>query len=94
MKQLVVERNNPDPILWDTPIPQPGPGEVLIKNHFSEHIALLQMQRHLSWYAGGQDRVRSFRVSLFSTKTFDEAMNVFNDYWISLQNYKNLQKVV
>ncbi len=35
MKQLVVERNNPDPILWDTPIPQPGPGEVLIKNHFS-----------------------------------------------------------
>ena len=35
MKQLVVERNNPDPILWDTPIPQPGPGEVLIKNHYS-----------------------------------------------------------
>ncbi|MFL2647658.1 MAG: Gfo/Idh/MocA family oxidoreductase [Candidatus Actinomarina sp.] len=35
MKQLVVERNNPEPILWDTPIPQPGPGEVLIKNHYS-----------------------------------------------------------
>ncbi len=35
MKQLVVEKNNPDPILWDTPIPQPGPGEVLIKNHYS-----------------------------------------------------------
>ncbi len=66
----------------------------LIKNHFSEHIALLQMQRHLSWYAGGQDRVRSFRVSLFSTKTFDEAMDVFNTYWSSLQNYKKLQKVV
>tara|TARA_Y100001936_G_scaffold49783_1_gene48350 strand:+ start:2897 stop:3877 length:981 start_codon:yes stop_codon:yes gene_type:complete len=66
----------------------------LIKNHFSEHIALLQMQRHLSWYAGGQDRVRSFRVSLFSTKTFDDAMNVFNTYWSSLQNYNKLQKVV
>ena len=66
----------------------------LIKNHFSEHIALLQMQRHLSWYAGGQDRVRSFRVSLFSTKTFDEAMDVFNTYWSSLKNYKKLQKVV
>ena len=35
MKQLVVEKNNPIPILWDTPIPQPGPGEVLIRNHYS-----------------------------------------------------------
>ena len=35
MKQLVVEKNNPEPILWDTPIPKPGPGEVLIKNHYS-----------------------------------------------------------
>ena len=35
MKQLVVERNNPEPILWDTPIPKPGPGEILIKNHYS-----------------------------------------------------------
>tara|TARA_B100001093_G_scaffold473845_1_gene498072 strand:+ start:334 stop:2424 length:2091 start_codon:yes stop_codon:yes gene_type:complete len=35
MKQLVVEKNNPTPILWDTPIPNPAPGEVLIKNHYS-----------------------------------------------------------
>ena len=35
MKQLGVEKNHPDPILLDTPIPQPGPGEVLIKNHYS-----------------------------------------------------------
>ena len=35
MKQLVVERNNPNPILWDTPIPKPGMGEVLIRNHYS-----------------------------------------------------------
>ncbi len=35
MKQLVVEINNPEPILWDTPIPKPGPGEILIKNHYS-----------------------------------------------------------
>jgi predicted dehydrogenase/threonine dehydrogenase-like Zn-dependent dehydrogenase len=35
MKQLVVEKNNPNPILLDTPIPKPGPGEVLIKNHYS-----------------------------------------------------------
>ena len=35
MKQLVVEKNNPTPILWDTPIPNPGPGEILIKNYYS-----------------------------------------------------------
>ena len=35
MKQLVVEKNNPTPILWDTPLPNPGPGEILIKNHYS-----------------------------------------------------------
>ena len=35
MKQLVVEINNPEPILWETPIPKPGPGEILIKNHYS-----------------------------------------------------------
>ena len=35
MKQLVVENNNPNPILLDTPIPKPGPGEVLIRNHYS-----------------------------------------------------------
>jgi predicted dehydrogenase len=35
MKQLVVEQNNPVPVIWDTPIPQPGPNEVLIKNYYS-----------------------------------------------------------
>ena len=35
MKQLVVERNNPVPVIWETPIPQPGPNEVLIRNHYS-----------------------------------------------------------
>ena len=35
MKQLVVEKNNPEPILWETSIPKPGPGEILIQNHYS-----------------------------------------------------------
>ena len=35
MKQLVVEKNNPIPRLWETPIPKPGPGEILIRNHYS-----------------------------------------------------------
>ena len=35
MKQLVVEKNNPEPILWETSIPKPGPGEILIQNYYS-----------------------------------------------------------
>ncbi len=35
MKQLVIEKNNPNPILWDTPVPKPGTGEILIRNHYS-----------------------------------------------------------
>ena len=41
MKQLVVEKNNPEPILWETPIPRPGPGEVLIQNHYLEKLSYL-----------------------------------------------------
>ena len=35
MKQLVVKKQNPEPILLDTPTPQAGPGEVVIKNQYS-----------------------------------------------------------
>jgi threonine dehydrogenase-like Zn-dependent dehydrogenase len=35
MKQLVVKNKSPEPILFDTPLPQVGHGQVLIKNQFS-----------------------------------------------------------
>ena len=56
----------------------------LIMEHFPEKVGLIQMQRHLSWYAGGRDRVRSFRVELFATRTYDEARSVFDRYWESV----------
>jgi nifR3 family TIM-barrel protein len=57
----------------------------LIEEHFPERAGLLQMQRHLSWYAGGRKRVRSFRVELFATRTFLEAREVFDRYWESVK---------
>ena len=56
----------------------------LIMEHFPEKVGLIQMQRHLSWYAGGRDRVRSFRVELFATRSYDEARSVFDRYWESV----------
>jgi nifR3 family TIM-barrel protein len=56
----------------------------LIMEHFPENVGLIQMQRHLSWYAGGRDRVRSFRVELFATRSYDEARSVFDRYWESV----------
>ena len=56
----------------------------LIEEHFPERAGLLQMQRHLSWYAGGRDRVRAFRVELFATRSFQEARDVFDRYWESV----------
>lgn len=57
----------------------------LIEEHFPPKVGLIQMQRHLSWYAGGRERVRSFRVELFATRTFEEAREVFDRYWESIK---------
>jgi nifR3 family TIM-barrel protein len=56
----------------------------LIMEHFPEKVGLIQMQRHLSWYAGGRDRVRSFRVELFGTRSYSEARDMFDMYWESV----------
>jgi tRNA-dihydrouridine synthase len=57
----------------------------LIQEHFPERAGLLQMQRHLSWYACGRYRVRGFRVALFATRSFEEARDVFDRYWESVR---------
>jgi len=56
----------------------------LIMEHFPEKVGLIQMQRHLSWYAGGRDRVRSFRVELFGARSYQETRDVFDRYWASV----------
>ena len=56
----------------------------LIMELFPEHVGLVQMQKHLSWYAGGRERVRSFRVELFGARTYEETQGVFDRYWSSV----------
>ena len=63
----------------------------LIMEHFPEKVGLIQMQRHLSWYAGGRDRVRSFRVELFGARSYDETREVFDRYWASVDPAVSVQ---
>ena len=35
MKQLVVEEGLDTPEIFEGPIPSPGPGEVVVRNHYS-----------------------------------------------------------
>ncbi|MDG0866984.1 tRNA dihydrouridine synthase DusB [Candidatus Lucifugimonas marina] len=56
----------------------------LIIELFPEHVGLIQMQKHLSWYAGGRDRVRQFRVELFGADTYEETRAIFDRYWASV----------
>ena len=63
----------------------------LIMEHFPEKVGLIQMQRHLSWYAGGRDRVRSFRVELFGARSYEETRDVFDRYWASVDPAVSVQ---
>ena len=56
----------------------------LIMDHFPEKVGLIQMQRHLSRYDGGRDRVRTFRVELFGAESYQETRDVFDRYWASV----------
>jgi nifR3 family TIM-barrel protein len=56
----------------------------LIVELFPENVGLIQMQKHLSWYAGGRDRVRAFRVELFGANSYEETRDVFDRYWASV----------
>jgi tRNA-dihydrouridine synthase len=56
----------------------------LIVDLFPENVGLIQMQKHLSWYAGGRDRVRAFRVELFGANSYEETRDVFDRYWASV----------
>ena len=56
----------------------------LIIELFPENVGLIQMQKHLSWYAGGRDRVRQFRVELFGADTYEETREIFDRYWASV----------
>jgi nifR3 family TIM-barrel protein len=57
----------------------------LIREHFREKYALIQMKKHLSWYTEGVPYSRNCRVALFQTSTADEAWSLFQECWAAAE---------
>ena len=53
----------------------------LIKEHFQERFALIQLKKHLSWYTEGLGHARECRAAIFQTQTADEVWDIFQRYW-------------
>jgi tRNA-dihydrouridine synthase len=53
----------------------------LIKEHFAERFALIQLKKHLAWYTEGLGHARECRAAIFQTKTADEVWETFHRYW-------------
>jgi tRNA-dihydrouridine synthase len=53
----------------------------LIRGHFREKYALIQMKKHLAWYTEGLDRATRCRAEIFQSRTADEVWSVFQRYW-------------
>ena len=53
----------------------------LIRTHYREKYALIQMKKHLAWYTEGLDHATRCRAEIFQTRTADEVWQVFQRYW-------------
>jgi tRNA-dihydrouridine synthase B len=53
----------------------------LIREHFREKYALIQMKKHLAWYTEGLGHATRCRVEIFESRTADEVWDVFRRYW-------------
>src|SRR5215813_11923009 len=53
----------------------------LIRAHFREKYALIQMKKHLAWYTEGLGHATRCRAEIFQTTTADEVWQVFQRYW-------------
>jgi tRNA-dihydrouridine synthase len=53
----------------------------LIRRHFREKYALIQMKKHLAWYTEGLGHATRCRAEIFQTRTADEVWHVFQQYW-------------
>jgi tRNA-dihydrouridine synthase B len=53
----------------------------LIREHFREKYALVQMQKHLAWYTEGLGHATDCRRRLFERRTHDEVWDTFREYW-------------
>ena len=53
----------------------------LIRAHFREKYALIQMKKHLAWYTEGLGHATDCRAAIFQARSPDEAWEVFQGYW-------------
>ncbi len=53
----------------------------LIRQHFREEYALIQVKKHLAWYTAGLGHAASCRAEIFRAHHPDEAWEVFQRYW-------------
>jgi tRNA-dihydrouridine synthase B len=53
----------------------------LIRQHFGEKYALVQMKKHLAWYTEGLGHATECRARIFQTRTPEEVWDVFQAYW-------------
>jgi nifR3 family TIM-barrel protein len=53
----------------------------LIRGHFREKYALIQMKKHLVWYTEGLGHATRCRAEIFQARTADEVWAVFQRYW-------------
>ncbi|HEX9418743.1 MAG TPA: tRNA dihydrouridine synthase DusB [Methylomirabilota bacterium] len=53
----------------------------LIRQHFREKYALIQLKKHLAWYTEGLGHATRCRVEIFQSGSADEVWDVFQRYW-------------
>jgi len=53
----------------------------LIRAHFREKYALVQMKKHLAWYTEGLGHATYCRAEIFQAQTADQVWKVFRRYW-------------
>jgi nifR3 family TIM-barrel protein len=53
----------------------------LIRSHYREKYALIQMKKHLAWYTEGLGHAARCRAEIFQTRSADEVWSLFQQYW-------------
>jgi len=53
----------------------------LIRAHFREKYALIQMKKHLAWYTEGLGHATDCRAAIFQARSPEELWDVFRGYW-------------
>ena len=53
----------------------------LVREHFRDKYALIQMKKHLAWYTEGLPYGRDCRVALFTSRSPDEVWALFLECW-------------